>query len=258
MTRSFCPRRGSTITRREDTTNVIIRIDGGSRLFITQPDHAALAAEVMRHWRAQGLDAHPRRGAILDAIRDHDNGWIEEDAATHVAADGEPLDFIAVPASVKHRIWPRAVERIGATRPYEAALIAQHALTVHGPQPEHPAWRKFFAAMTSIRANQLARVQPPLTRGRFLADYRFVRIGDLLSLMFCNGWQEPRDLPHGGRTILKGATLEIHPDPFAGARIPLRIRARRLPIRRYRSPEELRAALDAATLEAIEGHATGA
>lgn len=233
---------------------MIIQRRGSAHLFITQPDHAALAAEIMRVWRSDGFPTHPRRETILFAVREHDNGWIEEDGRTHVDAGGRALDFIAVPHEVKHRIWPRAVERIGRDRPYEAALIAQHALTVHAEQRAHPAWRPFFETMETLRTALLA---PGTTDASFAADYRFVRIADLLSLVFCNGWTEPFDLPDGRRTILIGTSLEVTPDPFAGARVPLRIAARRMPVRTYRTPDELRHALASAPVEVLEGQAGG-
>ena len=235
---------------------MIIRKEKDALLFVTQPDHAALAAEIMGQWRGHSLVDHPRRQEILRAVHEHDNGWIEEDRETHVDHDGVPLDFISVPAEVKHRIWPRAVGRIAAERGYEAALIAQHALTVHQTQRAEPSWRAFFDTMSRLRANCLAG-QPRLARGRFLADYRFVRIGDLLSLVFCNGWSEPHDLPDGRRTILMGPTLRVSPDPFGGASVALRVPARRVPARRYASTDALRAALEAAPFETLEGQVTG-
>src|SRR5688572_6518541 len=110
---------------------MIIRQDGSSLLFITQPDHARPAAEAIARWQLDGFAAHPRRSVILLATREHDNGWIEEDDATHVDASGMPLDFVAVPASTRQRIWPRAVDRMTAQDPYAAALIAQHAIAVY-------------------------------------------------------------------------------------------------------------------------------
>jgi hypothetical protein len=236
---------------------VIIRRSESSLLFITQTDHAVLAAEIMTHWRAQALTENPRRERILFALCEHDNGWTEEDRDTHVDGRGTPLDFVSVPADVKHRIWPRAVARLGRDRRYEAALIAQHALTVHAGQRGDSAWLPFFDTMERARGSCMGGVQPPMSRGRFLADYRFVRIGDLLSLVFCNGWLEPHDLPDGRRTILKGTTIVVIPDPFGGARVAFRIRARRIPAHRYASAAELRAALDAAPFESLKGEAVG-
>jgi hypothetical protein len=236
---------------------MIVREDGDWFFLITQPDHARLAHDIVAALRTEPALHSPARGTVLFATREHDNGWIEEDRHTHVDELGMPLDFVSVPAGVKHRIWPRAVARLGRDRPYEAALIAQHALTVHAPHRKDVAWRPFFDAMERARGSCIGGVQPPMSRGRFLADYRFVRIGDLLSLVFCNGWLEPHDLPDGRRTILKGTTVVVTPDPFAGARMALRVRARRIPAPPYASAAELRAALDAAPFESLEGEAVG-
>jgi uncharacterized protein DUF3891 len=245
--------------------DMIIRRDRNSLLFITQPDHAQLAADIMGRWHEGGLQAHPRRDAILRATREHDNGWIEEDAATHVHASGEPLDFIAVPAAVKHRIWPRAAARLAEPDPYVAALVAQHALSVHGQQRPDPAWHSFFSTMDALRSDLLRRCGGDSER-TLEQDYPFMQIGDQLSLIFCNGWHTPF-ARRGGRTILKPAgvgpggpactILETSPDPFGGARVPLQVRARRLPARAFASEADLRDTLASAPTEILEGQAVG-
>ena len=235
---------------------MIIRALRDAFLFVTQTDHAALAAELIAAWRADNFPDHPRREAVLLATREHDNGWLEEDRATHVDEAGEPLDFVSVPAAVKHRIWPRAAARLAEHDPYAAALVARHALSVHGQQRTDPLWKEFFSKMDRVQADLLARCGPDAA-ATIQEDYRFVQSGDQLSLIFCNGWTAPFPRP-GGRTILEGTTLTITPDPFDGARVRLRVRARRLPRRTFASPAELRAALDTAPLETIEGTAVGA
>ena len=232
---------------------MIIRQDRHSRQFITQPDHAALAARIMQAWQADGFAQHPRRGRILFAIAGHDDGWIEEDAATLVDQSGRPLDFVAAPAHVKHRIWPRGVARVAQRYPYAAALIAQHALTVHAAHRAEEPWRPFFETMERLKTVMLEGAANPT----FEDDYRFVRTADLLSLVFCNGWTEPHELPGGGRTILNGTTLEVSPDPFDGSRVALNVAARRLPRHTYRTALELRAALAAAHVDTVEGFAIG-
>jgi hypothetical protein len=234
---------------------VIIRRTTDSLLFITQPDHAALAAEIMARWRPGGLQDHPRRDLILAATRDHDDGWREEDAELHVSEAGQPQDFVAVPPAVKHRIWPRAVERLAATSPYVAALVAQHALTVHAPLRDDPEWRRFFATMERTRDALLARS----TREQAAAlhdDYRFVRTGDQLSLIFCNGWTSPLS-GTGYRAILNGIALEITPDPFDGRDVLLTVPARSVPRHPYRSSADLREQLAAAALQQLRGVAHG-
>src|SRR4051812_8200550 len=89
-------------------------------VLIRQPDHARLAARLMAAWQDGGLPANPRRDAILAATAAHDDGWIEEDAAPIVGADGGPVDFIAADLRVKHRVWPRVVESLAREQPYAA------------------------------------------------------------------------------------------------------------------------------------------
>lgn len=232
---------------------MILRRDGDSWLCIQQIDHAAMAAEIMAQW--DELTAHPRRDQILFAVRHHDNGWVEEDAATHVDLSGEPLDFISVPVRVKHRIWPRAVARFEREHPYEAALIAQHALTVHGQQRMDGAWRPFFDTMEGLRSHLIDRCGSA-ANASMDEDYRFVQLGDQLSLIFCNGWSAPFPR-HGGRSVLKGATLETTPDPFGGRTIAMRVRARRIPARTYDSPADLRATIEAEADEMLTGTLQG-
>jgi hypothetical protein len=234
---------------------VIIRQTTDRLLLITQGDHAALAGRIMRAWRLGELSDHPRRDAILTATDHHDDGWKEEDAELHVSEAGEALDFIAVPPQVKQRIWPRAAERWSDRSPYVAALIAQHALTVHAPLADDPGWRRFFQTMTRTRDELLERGGVGL--GRLEEDYPFVRTGDQLSLIFCNGWTAPL-AGLGYKAILSGITLQIRPDPFAGARIPLDITARSLPAVPYASRADLRAALAAAPVIRLTGEAAGA
>jgi len=234
---------------------VIIRAATDRLLFITQPDHAALAAAIMAYWRLGGLPHHPRRDTILAATRLHDDGWREEDAELHVNERGEPLDFIAVPAAVKHRIWPRATERLAATSPYLAALVAQHALTVHAPLRQNPEWQRFFTTMERMRDALLGRCTTE-EASALQDDYPFLRTGDQLSLIFCNGWTAPLS-GVGYRAILNGITLEITPDPFDGRRVPLKVPARSIPQQTYASAADLRGALaDAAVLQ-LEGEAFG-
>ena len=233
---------------------MIIRRDDDRLLFIRQPDHATLAGEIMSRWRLGGLPDHPRRAAILSATRDHDTGWIEEDASPPVSAQGEPLDFVAVDLSVKQRTWPRATARLAPASPYVAALVAQHALTIYESQRGQPAWQHFFDTMGGIRDALLRDAKQHADD--LAADYRFVRTGDLLSLTFCNGWSAPL-AGIGYDAILRGITLEITPDPFAGVRIPLSVPARALPIRSYQSETELREALERAPVVLVEGDAIG-
>jgi hypothetical protein len=235
---------------------VIIRGDGETLLFITQPDHARMAGETIAHWKADGFGNHPRRDAILLAAREHDNGWTEEDAAPPVDANGMPLDFVHAPAAVRQGVWPRAVERRARTDPYAAALVALHAITVYSAMRADRSWDGFFERMAALK-DEMAAQAGGTAAATLEGDYRFVHAADRLSLALCTGWPQP--LESGGlRIILAGDTVEVTPDPFEGARVPMRVPARRLARRAYASSSELAEALRAARVEWLEGWAAGA
>jgi len=233
------------IIQRHDTELVLIR----------QPDHARLAARLMAAWQDGGLPANPRRDAILAATAAHDDGWFEEDAAPIVDAEGRPVDFITADLAVKQRVWHRVVGALAVDQPYVAALVAQHALTVYADHRGTPEWHAFFARMTDLRTANLSRCEPAAA-ANIDDDYRFVRMGDILSLIFCGGWRQPYD--HDGRHIEeRGGVLTIAPDPFGGHTIDMALEARRIPRQPYGSDAALRAAYDGAPIEARRGTAVG-
>jgi len=212
---------------------MIIRTADASLLLITQPDHAALAGRIMERWQADGLTNSARRAEILAAVAGHDNGWREVDTAPVVdPASGKLLDFVTAPLAMRQGVWPRGVERLGA-RPYTAALVAAHALHVYDRNRGHADWDPFFDEMRALRDRYLATAGVPLDDLR--RDYTFVRIGDLISLTFCNAWQSPQADAFGYEIRFDGTRLAIAPDPFGGAEIPIEIAGRELPNRAFTS-----------------------
>lgn len=234
---------------------MIVRAREDGVLLMTQPRHAALAADVMRNWSADGLPASSRWASVLLATAEHDNGWLEVDRAPlQDAATGEILDFVHAPVERKHEVWPRGVDRLSGD-PYAAALVAQHALTIYARQRGRTEWGGFFRAMEERRAGYMAAAGA--TESELAADYFFVRAGDLASLIFCNGWTDPEE--HGQYTMrLAGSRLEITPDPFGGHEVPLAANARLLPNRPYTGEHDLREAFDCAPEVLLTGVATGA
>ncbi len=244
------PIRGIGVIRESD---MIIRTDGASLLFVTQPDHARLAADLLNQWN--GLQDHPRRDALLLATREHDNGWRElDEELLFDRATGRAFDFITVPDPVKHSIWPRGVDRLAETSAYAAALVAQHAVFVYDSHRDEPAWAAFFAGLRERRDDLRARAGQ--TAEELEADYPYLAVVDLLSLTFCNGWRDNHQR-FATRTRCDDRGLVIDPSPFAAPSVPLRVRARRLPDRRYASAADLRAAYEDATPEFLEGDARG-
>jgi hypothetical protein len=207
----------------------------------------------MAAWRSEGLPSAARRDVILFATRKHDDGWIEEDRSPLVDEEsGRLLDFVNVPDSVKQRIWPRGIGLLAST-PYPAALVAAHALHIFKSHRADRAWDPFFVRMERARAAHLAA--SGLTADELDRDYAFVRLGDLLSLTFCNAWRDTHsDDKYEARC--EGSRLVITPDPFNGEQVPLTIAARQLPNRSY-SRAEASEAFARAPVVTLTGIASG-
>jgi hypothetical protein len=239
---------------------MIVRADGDSLLLITQPDHARLARDIVAAVRTEPALDTPARETVLFATREHDNGWIEVDAEPTIdPATGRPCDFMSGPAAVKHELWPRGIRRVAQSDPRAGALVAQHAITVYAYRAAEPEWDPFFGPITALRDQLLAQVGAShgAARDAFDLQYRCVRIGDWFSLQFCNGWAAPQET-FGYTATLSGLSLLIAPDPFAGASVPLKVVALRVPARRYASDADLRRSVAQAVPEVLEGEARGA
>lgn len=221
---------------------MIVVDEGGDHLCITQPDHARFAAELLGLWRGDGLPEHPRRRELLFAVREHDNGWRETDAAPRVdPATGRPHDFLTLPDPERLALWRRGVERWAGERPWAAALIAQHALALHRRRREDP-WRELLAQLRERRAELVEAAGVPARE--LFRDYRLLELADTLSLAACNRWPQPVRRP-GLEARFTGGALRIAPFPLAGA-TTFQLPVRRIPARPYRGDADLGGQLAAA------------
>ena len=230
---------------------MIVRPAGSGVHLITQPDHAQLAGRIME--RCVPLAAHPRRTSILRAIRDHDNGWADGDAAPVVHfGTGAIVDFMTAPDEMRQGVWPRAVAML-ADDPLAAALVAQHAIVAFDRLRSDPAWAAFFVGMAALRDAWLARTT--VTLEELEADYVYVRLGDLISQAFCTGKALP---PYAGWTVeASGEAVVVSPDPFAGAVVTMEVEARALGAATFESDDALRRALATATPMTLRGEVRG-
>jgi hypothetical protein len=231
-----------------EVSQVIVRPVHDILQLITQPDHAHLARTIMEH--CVPLAAVPRRDAILHAIAEHDNGWAEEDAAPTVDPNnGNVVDFVSAPLSVRHAVWPRGVARL-ADDPWAAALVAQHAITIYDRFRSEAEWTSFFVAMKAARDAMLRASGMP--HHNLVADYAFVRLADLISLTFCTGWTDEQRF--GGWTVqLFGTRVVVTPDAFGRVEIPIAIKAREIRNQPFRADAELREALNEANETTLRG-----
>jgi Protein of unknown function (DUF3891) len=237
---------------------MIIRRLSSSLQLITQPQHAALAARIMREWDAAHFPDSPRKASILRAVERHDNGWDEGNEALVVDEQtGDLIDFNDLPDRLKRDASMRGIERL-AHDPYAAALVAQHRLHVYRQYADASEWRPFFDIIREVRDTQL-RAARLASLDQLLRDYAFVRAGDLASLAFCNNWTTAADPDGCDYTMsLDGNTLRLEPDPFGGRTIAIAIDAREIISQRFSSAEKARRVLESATVVTLNGHVLGA
>ncbi|MGE0864870.1 MAG: DUF3891 family protein [Vicinamibacterales bacterium] len=228
---------------------MIVRPAESGCVLITQPDHAQLARRIMEHCVL--LVENPRRDAILRAIGDHDNGWREYDAEPTVdMRTGDVVDFIHAPVTVRQDVWPKAVAGL-ADEPWAAALVANHAMFAYDRFRGDPAWDAFFAGLETSRS---ALVQASgLGLELLLADYAFLRLGDLISLAFCTGTVAPQQF-RNWTVQLSGPRVVVTPGIFGGAPVTFEVMARavRPP---FDSDAELREALGRSVTAILQGEA---
>lgn len=213
---------------------------------VTQTDHARFAGELLSLWRTDGLPDHPRRSDLLFAVREHDNGWREADAAPTLDPErGRPHDFLSLPDAERVEIWERGTARFAERRPYAALLITLHALNVLGGMGGAGRWQALLARLGDRRDELLETAGATLEEAE--ADYRFLDLADALSLAACNRWNDPFERRGvRGRFDKEIHTLYIHPFPLAGT-TSFQLPARRIPKRRYEGDADLGGALAAAT-----------
>lgn len=251
---------------------MIVRSADGVLHLISQPDHAALARRIMERWAP--LHGADRRHSILLAVEEHDNGWREPDAQPSVdPATGRVFDFISLPTPAKQAVWPRGVARLASEDGWAAALVAEHALTIYDRFRRDEDWTSFFALMTLTRDTLVT--QSGRTLAQLTHDYGYVRIGDLISLVFCNLWREKQTYDrwqfrlregrevheeregHEGHERHEGV-VAVTPDPFAGRSVPVAVTAREIPDRPYESDAALQAVIRAAPRITLHGLVSGA
>ena len=215
---------------------MIVVPENDKLLLITQPDHAAFSAELLSLWRAEGVPDHPRRTELLFAVREHDNGWRETDAAPHCdPGSRRPYDFISIPREDRIELWERGAARFAGTHAYAALLITRHALNLHAGRRGQEGWGSFLDYLDELSRGLME--ETGLSEDEIAADYRFLDRSDALSLAVCTRRSDPFE-SHGVRARYLDSTLLLDPFPLAGA-TTFRIPCRRIPDRPYTGDADL-------------------
>ena len=207
----------------------MIVVDEGDKLrIITQPDHARFARDLLSLWRTDDLPEHPRREPLLFAVREHDNGWREVDAAPRIhPITHRPLDFTTYPEEDRLDIWRRGILRFADRHPYATLLFVAHAEAIHQPLSE--AWLELFRELEPLRQDWLDRAA--IDEGRVKSDYRWLELADALSLVYCTGGTR-QWLDRSPMVRVESEFLRLDPFPLAGT-TTFQIPVRRVPNRDY-------------------------
>lgn len=214
---------------------------------VTQNDHAHFAAELLSLWRRDGMEEHPRRQELLQAVREHDGGWRGIDSAPMVHAEtGRPHDFLDMPQAARREIWTLCTSDF-SDKPYAHLLILEHALNLHREASDDGVWPALLAHWRTERTKLLD--DGILGVEELGDDYKFLDLTDLASLMACDVWRGPIER-HGYRLERTDAGLSIDPFPLAGT-TTFEIACRWIPDRRYSSDSDLALELATARWEKI-------
>lgn len=233
---------------------MIVTERGDEFLLITQSDHAALAGTVMALWRRDGLPDHPRRQELLLAIREHDNGWREADAAPRIHPDsGRPLAFHELQSEDRIGIWRRGVDRFALKHPYAALLILRHAIEIHQHDWSSTSWKEFGEELAELEKE--LQEASGVNQSTLQDDYRFLELADTLSLGACGalGVHDSEGTSSGYRFALEPGRIRLVPFPFAGA-TTLNVAFRTLPRKSFDSAAGFAAELAVATWKRFQVH----
>lgn len=249
---------------------MIRRTDGNDWLLISQIDHAHLAGELASVWGGAAASL-PDSAELLPAIRGHDDGWLEWEAAPTIDPEsGAPRDFTEMPMDVATGIWNRSIERCGGTSPWAGLWVGRHFQYLaerseesREPGSEERRRLKSFLEREERRRlewrRQLRRhVETAELNRREETGYRFVQFFDRISLWICCAkrtarlmLQTPADetvafTPQGD------GGFEFATPAISVPSLTVSLQARRIPASRLGSDEELRDALGRATVETLE------
>lgn len=217
---------------------MVVRETPDGLLCVRQADHAALAGLLGDHWGGPAVPAWIPADSVRLAVRRHDDGWRERDAAPAVdPGTGRLLDYVAIPLEARLDVAERSVSTVAAVDPYAGWLVSRHfASFLEGADaPEAVAW---VVEQVGRRAGMLARARARVGREALHpyvleANLDGLQLLDALSLAGIEGWESwesrPIAVEYGEatgvfayrRTAIGPASAEgtLEPWPFAAERV---------------------------------------
>lgn len=254
-----------------------IQLDGNQQgwMFISQPDHALLAALLAKDWRDFPLPDSCREEFETGIIH-HDDGWYRwEERPTINPSTGVPREFTEMRFAESLRIWQDSIDVAQQIGPLAAYITSRH-------------FDRLFA--TSAASSKSGGVQNALAvrfhkrqrflQNRFLRQWRgrdpakhraplaelataLLQLFDRISLwLACAARAEPWSVEVPQAAALQfspsdDATLvRVHPWPFTRDRLTLRLSGPCLPVRRFQTDAEWQVAFSRAPSVELNLHLT--
>ena len=230
-------------------------------VLFTQFDHSVLSGEIMKFWGNQifkNIDLGPQQ---MYAITNHDSGWREWDSNPRINPENHfPASFIDMYPEEQHVIWSRCFEDIPEKYSYASALIALHFSTFNNHLlSQNPGNRELIDFKNKINSHVSGILNidadnfgEGLTE-EVLRGLKYIQIGDIISLTFCNGWDSVtvKDVHvdiNGNKTDLileskDGLNYTVDPYPFSVRNQVFNINGLEIEGKEFGSDTDLRTAM---------------
>ncbi|WP_284944691.1 DUF3891 family protein [Acidisoma cladoniae] len=226
--------------------------DGASGvLAISQPMHAWIAGELLRHWADRQDDM------LVLAAEQHDVAWIDwEVAPSFDAATGRPHLFRAIGAAEHAPLWALGVERaLSAWGSRVAMLISRHGTVIYTRFIDRHRLSDADAQAATAYIEQQAPRQAMWQKALGLSaadverDSSLIAFVDTLSLALCGELTLPMEFvgpgAHGGSATYSMTRDEtgcrLTPWPFSVPSLTIKAEARMMPVAGFANENEMRA-----------------
>lgn len=251
-------------------------------LLIRQTDHAAVAGEFAAEWGNETfLRPEPFESFRL-AAAEHDNGWREWDERPRIDPETQhPWQFTALPVAEHLSFYQRGIQEVLEQDLYAGLLVSMHCTGIYAQRYGTDPGLKLARYTPEVEAivqgfrermeEQQKQIRAQLGAGKrfgageeraLWANYKCLQMTDRLSLYFCMAppvagtlGPAPLDDVLDAQWQLQpgeGSRVRITPYPFRRDPLEIRIRARRIPRKKYRDDEEFRETLGQAKEELLE------
>lgn len=247
--------------------------------FITQPAHAWAAGQLAAAWDSAALFTPVLKTEVTLATALHDVGWLEWDKAPRLNAEGHPVNFVEITFAETEQIWERAISYVGVYNLYAALLVSMHAATIYRLRlgrvvTSKEQKKKIKTALDQhiknendfiTRLSNQSLYASAVEQTQLQANYRILRICDLLLLAICTGLTTSRSgkirevpTPSGDLTDIihynineDDHIISLNPYPFSDSELMLSINGRRINQTTFTNQQNYQAALQQAIPEKI-------